>query len=81
MKIDAKIIFSKEVADKLDRSWIRVPVDIDYVESNEDSIKEWVMNELNEVFNQAFCYEDFEITNMDEIFEEIDFNEFENKTN
>lgn len=81
MKIDAKIIFSKEVADKLDRSWIRVPVDIDYVESNEDSIREWVMNELNEVFNQAFCYEDFEITNMDEILEEIDFNEFENKTN
>lgn len=81
MKIDAKITFSKEVADKLDRDWVRVPVDIDYVEATEDSIREWVMNELNEAFNRAFCYEDFEITNMDEIFEEIDFNEFENKTN
>ena len=52
MKIDAKIEFSDEVAEKLDRNWIRVPVDIDYVEDNEDSVKTWVMNELEEMFRE-----------------------------
>ena len=81
MKIDAKIAFSDEVAEKLDRNWIRVPVDIDYVEDNEDSVKTWVMNELEVMFNQAFNYEDFKITNMDEVLEEIKFDEFEDKIN
>lgn len=81
MKIDAKIEFSDEVAEKLGRNWIRVPVDIDYVEDNEDSVKTWVMNELEEMFSQAFSYEDFKITNMDEVLEEIKFDEFEDKTN
>ena len=81
MKIDAKIEFSDEVAEKLDRNWIRVPVDIDYVEDNEDSVKTWVMNELEEMFSQAFNYEDFNITNMDEVLEEIKFDEFEDKIN
>ena len=81
MKIDAKVTFSDEVAEKLDRNWIRVPVDIDYVEDNEDSVKTWVMNELEVTFNQAFNYEDFKIFNMDEILDEIKFDEFEDKIN
>ena len=81
MKIDAKIIFSKEVADKLDRSWIRVPVDIDYVEDNAESVYTWVVNELEEMFGCSFMNDDFEITNMNELIEELKFNEFENKTN
>ena len=81
MKIDAKIEFSDEVAEKLDRNWIRVPVDIDYVEDNEDSVNTWVMNELEVMFSQAFNYEDFKITNMDEVLEEIKFDEFEDQIN
>ena len=81
MKIDAKITFSKEVADKLDRDWVRVPVDIDYVEDNAESVYTWVVNELEEMFGRPFMNDDFEITNMHELIEELKFNEFENKTN
>lgn len=81
MKIDAKITFSKEVADKLDRDWIRVPVDMDYVEDNTNSVYTWVVNELEEMFGRPFMNDDFEITNMHELIEELKFNEFENKIN
>ena len=81
MKIDAKIEFSNEVAKVLDRDWIRVPVDIDYVEDSEDSVHAWVVNELEEMFGRPFMNDDFEIKNMDEVIEEIKFNEFEDKTN
>lgn len=81
MKIDAKIEFSKEIAKKLDRDWVRVPVDIDYVEDNADAVYTWIVNELEEMFGQPFMNDDFEIMNMHEIIEEIKFNEFEDKTN
>lgn len=79
MKIDAKIEFSDEVANKLDRNFARVPVDIDYVEDNSSSIRTWVCNELEDMFGQAFMNDDFKITNMDELIETIKFDEFENK--
>lgn len=81
MKIDAKISFNDNIADELDRNWVRVPVDIDYVEDNEDSVHTWVVNELEDMFGRPFMNEDFEITNMDELIEEIKFNEFEDKVN
>ena len=81
MKIDAKITFSKEVAEKLDRDYVRVPVDMDYVEDSTNSVYTWVVNELEEMFGRPFMNDDFEITNMHELIEELKFNEFENKTN
>ena len=81
MKIDAKIEFNDEVAEKLDRSFVRVPVDMDYVESNAESIQTWVTNELEEMFGRPFMHDDFEITNMHELIEELKFSEFEDKVN
>ena len=60
---------------------MRVPVDIDYVEDNAESVYTWVVNELEEMFGRPFMNDDFEITNMHELIEELKFNEFENKTN
>lgn len=79
MKIDAKIMFSDKIAAELNRSWFRVSVDTDYVEDNEESVREWVGNELSEAFGHSFCREDYEIANMAEILEELKFDEFQRK--
>lgn len=81
MKIDAKVEFNKEVAEQLDRDFVRVPVDIDYVSPYESDIYEWVGNELGEMFGRSFSDDEFTITNLEEIVEEINFDEFEDKVN
>lgn len=80
MKIDARINFSDQMAEKLERSSIRVPVDMDYVSDDSAEMIEWVRNELEEMFGSSFNDEDFEVMNMDEILEDIKFDEFEDKT-
>lgn len=81
MKIDAKVEFDDATAKELDRSWFRVPVDIDYVHADEADIREWVANELVDAFGRPFNDESFKITNMQELIEEINFSEFEDKIN
>lgn len=81
MKIDAKVEFSPAKEKELNRSWFRIPVDIDYVEDNESSVNEWVANELEEAFGRKFMLDDFTVTNMDEVLEEIKFDEFDKKAN
>jgi uncharacterized membrane protein len=81
MKIDAKVEFSDEVALQLERSFVRVPVDMDYVEGNEQDIRSWIANELEDMFGRSFMQEDFEVKNMEDIIEEINFDDFEDKTN
>ena len=81
MKIDAKIEFSPSTAAKLGRDQAIVPVDIDYVEGNEDAVNEWVLIELESMFGQSFKYDDFRVNNMDEVIEDIKFDEFESKVN
>ena len=81
MKIDAKIEFNGKAAEELGRSWFRVPVDIDYVHADATEIREWVGNELAEAFGHSISDDCFEITNMDEIIEEINFSEFNDKVN
>lgn len=81
MKIDAKVKFNKKVAEGLDRDFVRVPVDIDYVSPYESDIYEWVGNELGEMFGRTFGDDEFTITNLEEIVEEINFDEFEDKVN
>ncbi len=81
MKIDAKIEFSPSTAAKLGRDQAIVPVDIDYVEDNEDAVNEWVLIELENMFGQSFKYDDFRVTNIDEVIEDIKFDEFESKVN
>lgn len=81
MKIDAKVEFSPSAAAKLGHDQVKVQVDIDYVEDNEDAVNEWVLIELENMFGQPFKYDDFQITNMDEVIEDIKFDEFESKVN
>ena len=81
MKIDAKVEFSDEVASQLERSFVRVPVDMDYVEGNEQDITSWIANELEDMFGRSFMQEDFEVKNMEDIIEEINFDDFEDKVN
>ena len=81
MKIDAKVEFSSSAAAKLGRDYVNVPVDIDYVEDNEDAVNEWVLIELESMFGQSVKHDDFNVTNMDEVIEDIKFDEFESKVN
>ena len=77
MKIDAEVELSNSKEKGIGESFIKVPVDIDYVEGNADSVKEWVRNALEEKYGSVFSDEDFTITNLDDIVEDIAFDEFE----
>ena len=83
MHIDANVSFLKSF-DGLDineNTNTRVSVDSDYVESNESDIAQWVETELTDKYGKNFIYrEDFEIDNLDEIIEELAYDEFEDKT-
>ena len=80
MKIDAEVELSDLKEKDVGESFVKVPVDIDYVEGNADSVKEWVRNALEEKYGGVFSDEDFTITNLDDIVEDIAFDEFEQKT-
>ena len=80
MKIDAEVELSDSKEKDVGESLVKVPVDIDYVEGNADSVKEWVRNALEEKYGGVFSDEDFTITNLDDIVEDIAFDEFEQKT-
>lgn len=80
MKIDAEVELSGSKEEDYGESFVKIPVDIDYVEGNAKSVKEWVRNALEEKYGGAFCDEDFTIANLDSIVEDIAFDEFERKT-
>ena len=80
MKIDAEVELSDSKEKDIGESFVKVPVDIDYVEGNADSVKEWVWNALEEKYGSVFSDEDFTITNLDDIVEDIAFDEFKQKT-
>lgn len=68
MKIEANVSFHKPEGTVYGCS---VNVDKDYVEDNADSILEYVSNELYEMFGHSFDYDDFEVTNMQELIEDL----------
>lgn len=68
MKIEANVSFHRPEGNVYGCD---VNVDKDYVESNADSILEYVSNELYEMFGHSFDYDDFEVTNMQEIIEDL----------
>ena len=80
MKIDAEVELGDSKEKDIGESFIKVPVDIDYVEGNADSVKEWVRNAIEEKYGGVFSDEDFTITNLDDIVEDIAFDEFKQKT-
>ena len=81
MKIDAKIELSDTKSKDCNQTYVRVSVDTDYVEGNEEAVNEWIANELEEMFGGSFCPgTDFAVTNMEDIIEDIAFDEFKDKT-
>ena len=76
MKIQAIVEFPRPVGDCEVGDSIHVDVDTDYVESDADAVNEWVRQELESMFMRPFWDEDFNITNMADILEEITFEEF-----
>lgn len=76
MKIDAEVELGASKGKDVGESFVRVPVDIDYVDGNADSVKEWVRNALEEKYGGAFGDEDFTVANLDDIVEDIEFDEF-----
>ena len=83
MKIDAKVSFNPEMTELLGRCNTTVPVDMDYVEANSESIEDWVKNEIDEMFGcncDAHGPVPFVVCNMDDIIEDIKFDEFKDKT-
>ena len=79
MKIDAEVELNASKEEDYGESFIKIPVDIDYVEGNEESVIEWVRNALEEKYHGVFCDEDFTITNLEDIVEDIAFDEFQDK--
>ena len=77
MKLEANVSFHKPEGGVYGCD---VNIDKDYVEDNADSILEYVSNELYEMFGHSFDYDDFEVTNMQALIEELAFDEFERKT-
>jgi len=83
MKIDAKVSFNPEMTELLGRCYATVPVDMDYVEADNESIEDWVKNEIDNMFNcscDAHGPVPFVISNMDDLIEDIKFDEFKDKT-
>ena len=80
MKLDAKIEFSDAKAKELGQLFAQVTVDMDYVPSDAEAVKDWVLHELQSQFITGFMFDDFTVTNMDEILEELAYDEFKQKT-
>lgn len=72
MKIEANVIFRRPEGNVYSCS---VNVDEDYVEADFDSILEYVSNELADMFGHSFDYDDFEVTNIQELIEELSYDE------
>lgn len=81
MKLDAHITFSDTTADKINCDEMTIAIDSDYVNADKDDINEWVINELETQFKIKFMVNYFTITNIDDIVEEINYEEFIAKTN
>ena len=76
MKLDANVTLYNES----DTNSVVIAVDADYVSPNASDVKEYVRNELEEMFGHRFDDEDFDITNLETLLEDWAFDEFERKT-
>ena len=61
--------------------YVKVPIDIDYVESNEQAVRDWIVYELEKRYSGKEINYSFEVENMQDIIEDLKFDEFESKTN
>lgn len=68
MKIESNVSFHRPEGDIYG---CVVDIDEDYVYADEDSILEYVSYELYKMFGHSFDYDDFEVTNMQEIIDDL----------
>ena len=85
MKIEAYIDIVEANTDNVLDTAV-VGVDMDYVADNEDSVVEWIENSdtWSTIFSnwqQGGKLVQFNVTNMQDIIDELAFDEFERKTN
>ena len=84
MKIDAVIdVVEASTGNVLDT--VTVPVDMDYVEGNEEAVTEWIehsdkWHEVESNWQRAGKLVQFNVTNMEDIVEDIAYDEFIEKT-
>lgn len=71
MKIEADVVFNVPVADYVAGSHIKVNVDADYVEADAVDVANWVQNELYDMFGRSFDDDEFEITNLEDVVEDL----------
>ena len=71
MKIEADVVFNVPVADYVAGSHIKVNVDADYVEADAVDVANWVQNELYDMFGRSFDDDEFEITNLEDVIEDL----------
>lgn len=78
MKIDAHVTVISEGCN-VD---IIVPIDADYVNADVDEIVDYIINsdKIYEALGRTPSVDEVEVKNMDEILEDIKFDEFEDKT-
>lgn len=69
--INAKVKFSPTIEKNLNKSQVLVPVNCEWTEADVDVITNVVKYDLECMFSRRFNNEDFEITNMDELMEEV----------
>lgn len=81
MKIDANVEFSEIISKEIGEFSCKIPVDVDYVDDEYENIKDWVRNELEYKWHRPFLDRDFTITNINDIIEDIKFDEFQDKIN
>ena len=85
MKIDANVeVFAAGGSKVLDT--LVVPVDMDYVNGDEEDANEWIEHsttwmDTSEKWQKAGVMAVFEVTNMQNIIDELKFGEFSSKTN
>lgn len=85
MKIEAYIDIVEANTDNVLDTAV-VDVDMDYVADNEDSVVEWIENSdiwstISSNWQQGGKLVQFNVTNMQDIIDELTFDEFERKTN
>lgn len=80
MKLVAKVNITGQKGETYGEQTVKVDVDADYVTPYESDIREYVANELAEIFGCSFGDDEFEITNLEDLIEDMKFDEFEHKT-
>ena len=72
-KVETKTPIDETIATSVNKhnNTIKVNVDADYVTACEDDIREYVANELAEMFGRSFGDDEFEITNLNELMEDL----------